>query len=41
MTDIYGELGQDPRFREPFAKWLRALWRDGTASTIGAYLQSG
>jgi mannitol 2-dehydrogenase len=41
MTDIYGELGQDGRFGEPFAKWLRALWGDGTASTIGAYLQSG
>ncbi len=41
MTDIYGELGQDGRFREPFAKWLRALWRNGTASTISAYLQFG
>ncbi|GGB14518.1 mannitol dehydrogenase family protein [Allosediminivita pacifica] len=36
---IYGALGQEPRFAEPFAKWLGKLWSDGTARTLTDYLE--
>ncbi|MDO5620263.1 MAG: mannitol dehydrogenase family protein [Paracoccus sp. (in: a-proteobacteria)] len=38
MADIYGATGRDPRFTEPFARWLGMLWRDGTEATLRAYL---
>lgn len=38
MTDIYGDVGADPAFREAFAHWLDALWRDGVQATLKAYL---
>ncbi|MCB9943585.1 MAG: mannitol dehydrogenase family protein [Geminicoccaceae bacterium] len=40
MADIYGEVGRDPRFAEPFSTWLQAIWRDGTEATIEVYLRS-
>ena len=38
MADIYGATGQDPRFAEPFARWLGLLWSEGTAATLRRYL---
>lgn len=39
MAEIYGNTGQDPRFAQPFAKWLAMLWQDGTPATLERYLQ--
>jgi mannitol 2-dehydrogenase len=39
MAEIYGATGQDPRFAEPFARWLAMLWRDGTVATLKTYLK--
>ncbi len=35
---LYGDLGRNAAFADPFADWLRALWRDGTRATLGAYI---
>ncbi|SDL95643.1 mannitol dehydrogenase family protein [Aliiruegeria lutimaris] len=38
MSDIYGDVGQSPLFREGFTKALNALWENGTEATLQAYL---
>ena len=38
MTEVYGELKDEPRFAEPFAKWLAMLSEKGTAETLKVYL---
>lgn len=38
MADIYGATGRDPRFADAFAKWLNALWSQGTKATLRSYL---
>ncbi len=38
MQDIYGAVGENAIFRAAFSKGLRALWQDGTAATLTAYL---
>ncbi|MDF0597336.1 mannitol dehydrogenase family protein [Psychromarinibacter halotolerans] len=38
---IYGDLGDDARFAEPFARWLGMLWDKGTAATLRTYLGDG
>ena len=38
MTDVYGSLKDEPRFAEPFAKWLKMLAEKGTAETLKSYL---
>ena len=38
---IYGDLGDDSRFAEPFARWLGMLWDKGTAATLRTYLGDG
>jgi mannitol 2-dehydrogenase len=38
MEDIYGAVGRNAVFREAFAGWLTALWRDGTKATLERYL---
>jgi mannitol 2-dehydrogenase len=38
MRDIYGATADAPAFAEPFARWLRALWSDGTEATLRRYL---
>jgi mannitol 2-dehydrogenase len=38
MRDVYGSVAEAPGFREPFARWLAALWRDGTEAALGRYL---
>jgi len=39
MAEIYGATGRDPRFAEPFARWLAMLWDRGTRATLDAYLK--
>ena len=41
MTDVYGSLKDEPRFAEPFAKWLKMLAEKGTAETLKVYLGEG
>ncbi len=38
MTEVYGDLGQNPRFASAFARYLVSLWNVGTAPTVKAYL---
>ncbi|MDV7141847.1 mannitol dehydrogenase family protein [Tropicimonas sp. TH_r6] len=38
MSDIYGEVGQSPIFREAFARALNSLWVNGTEATLKTYL---
>ena len=38
MADIYGETAAAAPFRERFASWLQALWRDGTETVLRRYL---
>ena len=38
MRDIYGATADAPAFRDAFARWLRALWSDGTEATLRRYL---
>ncbi|MEE2949978.1 MAG: mannitol dehydrogenase family protein [Pseudomonadota bacterium] len=38
MTEVYGTLKDEPRFAEPFAKWLAMLSEKGTAETLKVYL---
>ncbi|KRE13415.1 mannitol dehydrogenase [Bosea sp. Root483D1] len=40
MQDIYGDLGDDRRFREAFSRALERTWEFGTRSTIDRYLAS-
>ena len=38
MADIYGDTAASPVLQAAFARWLGALWRDGTAATLRSYL---
>jgi mannitol 2-dehydrogenase len=38
MTTVYGDLGQDARFAEAFARHLNQLWAVGTRQTLTDYL---
>ena len=38
MRDIYGAVADAPAFRDAFARWLRALWSDGTEAVLRRYL---
>ncbi|HMQ94142.1 MAG TPA: mannitol dehydrogenase family protein [Amaricoccus sp.] len=38
MADIYGRTAEVPAFTDAFARWLRALWADGTEATLRRYL---
>jgi mannitol 2-dehydrogenase len=40
MDDIYGAVGKSPVFAQAYARWLRALWADGTRATLERYLAS-
>ena len=40
MADIYGPLSNNGVFREEFSSALTALWADGTAATLKAYISS-
>jgi hypothetical protein len=38
MRDIYGEAVDHPTFREPFARWLHLIDREGTRAALTRYL---
>jgi mannitol 2-dehydrogenase len=38
MADIYGDTAASPVFQAAFAKWLGALWRQGTEATLKDYV---
>jgi mannitol 2-dehydrogenase len=38
MTDIYGEVGRSPVFKECFTTSLNSLWTAGVAATLQGYL---
>lgn len=38
MPQIYGDLADQPRFAEAFARWLRLIWDRGTEAALDAYL---
>ena len=40
QRDLYGDLGEDPRFAETFARQLRLIWSDGTEAALRAYLSA-
>jgi len=40
MQDIYGDLGQDQRFRRAFTQALQRLWQSGTRASLDHYLTS-
>ena len=40
QRDLYGDLGEDPRFAETFARQLRLIWSDGTEAALRAYLNA-
>ena len=37
MRNNYGDLADQPRFAEAFAKWLTMIWADGIEAAIDAY----
>jgi mannitol 2-dehydrogenase len=39
MRDIFGDLGDDPRYIAAFSRALEALWRDGTRATLARYVR--
>ena len=39
MRPIYGDLNRNPRFVTAFTKALNALWEQGTAKTLNAYIR--
>lgn len=38
QRQFYGEIADDPRFCAAFARWLTALYTDGTRATLDAYV---
>jgi len=38
MEDIYGDVGKSETFRAAFSKALKALWADGTETTLTRYI---
>ena len=41
LTDIFGDLSENPVFRSQFEAALSRLWREGTRATLQAYLGGG
>ena len=39
QRQFYGDLGQDGRFTETFARWLTKVWKDGTEAALRSYLK--
>jgi mannitol 2-dehydrogenase len=35
---FYGDLGQESRFAESFARWLGLVWKDGTETALRTYI---
>jgi len=38
QRDIYGDLGQNPRLRDAFARQLDLIWSQGTVAALAAYV---
>jgi hypothetical protein len=38
MQQIYGDLGQQLRFADAFATWLKHIYENGVESTIQLYI---
>ena len=38
QSKIYGDLANNQRFADAFARWLRMIWRDGTSKALETYL---
>ncbi|MCB1336370.1 MAG: mannitol dehydrogenase family protein [Maritimibacter sp.] len=38
MRQYYGDLADQPRFAEAFARWLGMIWSDGIEAAMNAYL---
>ena len=39
MDDVYGDVGKSPVMQTAFAKALKALWQNGSAATLDAYVR--
>ena len=39
MTDIFGDVAEDPVYRQAFTAALTSLWARGTVATLTAYLR--
>ena len=37
MRQVYGDLAEQPRFADAFARWLRLIHAEGTAAALAAY----
>ncbi|ETX16672.1 mannitol dehydrogenase [Roseivivax halodurans JCM 10272] len=37
---IYGDLAEDRRVSEPFARWLETIWQQGTEAALRAYVNA-
>lgn len=40
MTEVYGDLGQDPRIATRFAERLREVWAEGTRAVLARFLSA-
>lgn len=40
QQNLYGDLGEEPRFAESFTRWLKLIWDKGTQSALQAYMCS-
>ncbi len=38
QSEIYGTVGEAPRFADAFDRWLKLIWKMGTANALDAYL---
>jgi len=41
QAQIYGDLGQEPRFSSAFSRWLAQIWREGSTAALAAYAKAG
>jgi mannitol 2-dehydrogenase len=39
QRQVYGDLGQNPRFAESFARWLALIWQEGTETALRTYIE--
>ena len=40
QSHLYGDLADDARFSDSFAKWLNLIWAEGTEGALKTYLSS-
>jgi mannitol 2-dehydrogenase len=38
QRQLYGDLADQPAFRDPFVKWLTMIWADGAEAALSSYL---